>query len=84
MYDCLKYIQFKFYARFLIMFTIFKNRKILRNTKNFVENIQLQIIYNDINFVMININVDNIKKTFKINDDFKRLINERYKFLKID
>lgn len=84
MYGCLGYVNSRFYAKPLAMLVTNKGREILMNTRQLAESMSLLVVYGDTDSVMIDSGCDNYAGALEIGNNFKKLVNERYRLLEID
>ncbi|KAK4685136.1 DNA polymerase alpha subunit A, partial [Tremellales sp. Uapishka_1] len=84
MYGCLGLDGSRFSSRPLAALTTFKGREILTHTSELAESMQLEVVYGDTDSVFVNSNVDTYAEALKIANEFKKMVNERYKLLEID
>lgn len=84
MYGCLGYVNSRFYAKPLAMLVTNKGREILMNTRQLAESMSLLVVYGDTDSVMIDSGCDSYTGALEIGNNFKKLVNERYRLLEID
>lgn len=56
----------------------------MTHTRELAESLQLDVVYGDTDSVFVNSNVKTYPEALKIANEFKKLVNERYKLLEID
>jgi DNA polymerase alpha subunit A len=84
MYGCLGSSISRFYNKSLAMFITSKGREVLQSTVDLAKLVNLDVIYGDTDSVMIHTNQTSIAEAKSIGENFKRMVNERYKLLEID
>ena len=83
MYGCLGFVHSRFYAKHLAALVTAKGREILLQTKDLVQNMNLDVIYGDTDSIMINSNTDNYNEVFTLGTKVQNEVNKKYKLLEL-
>lgn len=84
MYGCLGFVHSRFHAKCLAALVTGKGREILLQTKDLVQNMNLEVIYGDTDSIMINTNSTDIEQVFRLGNKVKTEVNKLYRLLEID
>ncbi|KAM7543005.1 hypothetical protein Aperf_G00000016260 [Anoplocephala perfoliata] len=83
-YGCLGFGASRFCARGLAALVTGLGRALLVNTKELVENMNLDVIYGDTDSIMVNTNSTNLLSALAIGERIKSEVNRRYRLVELD
>ncbi|TPP62307.1 DNA polymerase, partial [Fasciola gigantica] len=83
-YGCLGYNASRFCARGLAALVTGLGRAVLMNTRDLVENMNLEVIYGDTDSIMVNTNTTDLLAALSIGEKVRQEVNKHYRLLELD
>ncbi|TNN14078.1 DNA polymerase alpha catalytic subunit [Schistosoma japonicum] len=83
-YGCLGFSASRFCARGLAALVTGLGRAVLMNTRDLVENMNMEVIYGDTDSIMVNTNTTDLLAALAIGEKIRQEVNKRYRLLELD
>ncbi|CAH8568397.1 unnamed protein product [Schistosoma turkestanicum] len=83
-YGCLGFAASRFCARGLAALVTGLGRAVLMNTRDLVENMNLEVIYGDTDSIMVNTNTTDLLAALAIGEKVRQEVNKHYRLLELD
>ncbi|VDP80606.1 unnamed protein product [Echinostoma caproni] len=83
-YGCLGFNASRFCARGLAALVTGLGRAVLMNTRDLVENMNLEVIYGDTDSIMVNTNTTDLLMALSIGEKVRQEVNKHYRLLELD
>ncbi|CAH8663099.1 unnamed protein product [Schistosoma bovis] len=83
-YGCLGFAASRFCARGLAALVTGLGRAVLMNTRDLVENMNMEVIYGDTDSIMVNTNTTDLLAALAIGEKIRQEVNKHYRLLELD